>query len=189
MIRRRVVLAVAAMSLFAIATSGGLAVAYTVIGATFVPDHGSTGAKVVVYELPLAVDCPTVDVWLAPGDASPTITSAGDARLIALAGDVRSEPIGVGANDTRPATTFAFRVPAIPAGTYATYWQCRGGAAGDGEFGPGPMPFVVDHPLPGTSSPEAAPPPVSAALTVPIASGVLAGLAWLLRPRDRRRAS
>ena len=189
MIRRRVVLAVAAMSLFALATSGGLAVAYTVIGATFVPDHGSTGAKVVVYELPLAVDCPTVDVWLAPGDASPTITSPSDARLIALAGDVRSEPIGVGANDTRPATTFAFRVPAIPAGTYATYWQCRGGAAGDGEFGPGPMPFVVDHPLPGTDSPEAAPPLVSAALALPIASGVLAGLAWLLRPRDRRRAS
>ena len=45
----------------------GTVAAYTMLGASFVPDHGAPGTRVVVEGLPLATDCPTVEVWFAVG--------------------------------------------------------------------------------------------------------------------------
>ncbi len=137
-----------------LAPAASVASAYTVAGASFLPDHGAPGAAIVVEGLPLAVDCPVVDVWLAPGTApSPAIASSSDPRLIKLAGSVRVRSIGAGgANDTRPGTTFEFRVPAIQAGTYATYAQCRGGDPAFRGFGPGATSFTVEAGSPRTET-------------------------------------
>ena len=165
--------------------------AYTVAGAIFVPDHGAPGAVVVVEGLPVAVDCPAVDVWLAPGAApSPPITAIGDPRLLKLAGSVRIRPIGAGGlNDTRPGTTFEFRVPAIEPGIYATYHRCRGGSPGFGIFGRGIASFTVDPAPPGTYTAgplrETGAPPSP----LPIFAGVLAFplfMFTLARRRHRR---
>lgn len=129
---------------------------YTVLGATFTPDHGAPLAeKVTVVGLPLAVDCPEVDVWLAPGTApSPPVTTSNDPRLVKLDGVTTHPPIGAGGvGDTRPGTVFAFVVPAIPAGTYSTYSQCRGGTASVfGPFSNGATTFTVDPAPPGTDT-------------------------------------
>ena len=91
----------------------------------FEPDHGSVGTWVVVTGLPLAVDCPNVDVWLARDDTpSPPIVSRDDPRLIKLGGAVSYQPIGAGGtDDQRPATTFVFQVPEIEPGTHGTYTE------------------------------------------------------------------
>ena len=171
-----------------VATGTSVVSAYTVAGAIFVPDHGAPGAVVVVEGLPLAVDCPAVDVWLARGAApSPAITAIGDPRLLKLAGTVRVRPIGAGGvNDTRPGTTFEFKVPAIEPGIYATYHRCRGGDPGFGIFGRGITLFTVDPAPPGTFT--AAP---LAGTGVPansllILAGVLAFPLLMLRLARRR---
>jgi hypothetical protein len=137
-----------------LATGASIVSAYTVAGAIFVPDHGAPGTAIVVEGLPLAVDCPAVDAWLARGAApSPPITAVGDPRLLKLTGTVRIRPIGAGGvNDTRPGTTFEFRVPAIEPGVYATCHRCRGGDPGFGTFERGAASFTVDPAPPGTDT-------------------------------------
>ena len=163
---------------------------YTVLGATFTPDHGAPLAvKVVVVGLPLAAACPIVDIWLA-SDAlpSPPVTASSDPRLVKLDGATTHPPIGAGGvGDTRPGTTFEFIVPAIPTSTYSTYWQCRGGSPPVfGGFSNGAMPFTVDPTPPGTdtaSSPagSAAPPGL-----LPIVVAFLAVLFLVLAYQRRR---
>jgi hypothetical protein len=137
-----------------LATGASIANAYTVAGAIFVPDHGAPGAAIVVEGLPLAVDCPAVDVWLARGAApAPPITTISDPRLLKLAGTVRVRPVGAGGvDDTRPGTTFEFRVPAIRPDIYATYHRCRGGDPGFSKIGRGAALFTVDPAPPATST-------------------------------------
>lgn len=129
---------------------------YTVLGATFTPDHGAPLAvKVVVVGLPLAADCPIVDVWLAPDAApSPPVMVSSDPRLLMLDGATTHPPIGAGGvGDTRPGTTFEFIVPAIRTGTYSTYWQCRGGSPSVfSGFSNGATTFTVDPAPPGTDT-------------------------------------
>ena len=148
----RVTIAASAVSLLLLAGVSS-ASAYTILGATFDPDHGSAGAKISVGELPLAVDCLTVDVWLA-GDVipSPPIESRDDPRLIKLRGTTRHAPGGIGVGDQRLDTTLTFRVPAIAPGTYATYWQCSGVTGSFDSFGPGATTFTVDPSVPGTDT-------------------------------------
>jgi hypothetical protein len=171
-----------------VVTGTSVVSAYTVAGAIFVPDHGAPGAAIVVEGLPLAVDCPAVDVWLARGAApSPPITAIGDPRLLKLAGSVRIRPIGAGGvNDTRPGTTFEFKVPAIEPGIYATYHRCRGGSPGFGMFGRGITSFTVDLAPPGTDTAgplrEIAAPPSP----LPILAGVLAFPLFMLALARRR---
>jgi hypothetical protein len=145
--------AASATAALLLATGGSTAGAYTVVGATFLPDHGAPDALIVVEGLPLAADCPVVKVWLAPGPTpSPPITTSTNKRLVALDGAVRVRPIGAGgAGDTRPGTTFEFRVPAIRPGTYATYAECRGGSVFGG-FGPGATTFTVEAAPPRTDT-------------------------------------
>jgi len=140
-----------------LAASGASANAYTVLGATFVLEHGAPGARIVVVGLPLAVDCPSVDVWLVRGAApSPPVTERTDPRLLKLSGAVRVRRIGAGgAGDTRPATTFEFRVPAIQPGIYATYAECRGSSSFEG-FEAGATSFTVDPGAPSTDVESAA---------------------------------
>ena len=176
------------MGALLLATGASVAVAYTVAGAIFVPDHGAPRASIVVEGLPLAVDCPAVDVWLARGAApSPPITAISDPRLLKLAGTVRVRPVGAGGvNDTRPGTTFEFRVPAIEPGIYATYHRCRGGDPGFGEFGRAAALFSVDPAPPstdtaGTLAGTSAPPS-----PLPILAGVLAVPLFMLGLSRRR---
>lgn len=49
-----------------VAAAVASASAYAILGAAFSPGHGSMWKRIKVGELPLAVDCPTVHVWLAP---------------------------------------------------------------------------------------------------------------------------
>jgi len=174
-----------------LATGASVASAYTVLGATFLPDHGAPGAAIVVVGLPLAVDCPVVDVWLAPGAApSPPIAASNDPRLLRLEGTVRVRPIGAGGvNDTRPGTTFEFRVPAIQPGTYATYAECRGGTSGFEGFWPGATPFTVQPAAPATytDAPVRAAPGTPPLLLV-IAGGLAIPLFALRRSRRPRRS-
>ena len=182
--------AAAALVTVALLLGAGISVvsAYTVAGAIFVPDHGAPGDVIVVEGLPLAVDCPAVDAWLAPGAApAPPITAASDPRLLKLAGTVRIRPVGAGGvNDTRPGTTFEFKVPAIEPGIYATYHRCRGGSPGFGIFGRGITSFTVDPTPPGTDTAgplrEIAAPPSP----LPILAGVLA-FPLFMRALARRR--
>jgi len=167
------VVAVLGIGTMLLATGASVASAYTVLGATFLPDHGAPGAAIVVVGLPLAVDCPVVDVWLAPGAApSPPIAASNDPRLLRLEGTVRVRPIGAGGvNDTRPGTTFEFRVPAIQPGTYSTYAECRGGTSGFEGFWPGATPFTVQPAAPATYTDA----PVRAAPGTPPLLLVIAG--------------
>lgn len=152
---------VGTMSVVAAATLGALviimvlvssAAAYTVLGAYFYPDHGVAGARIVVDGLPLKSDCPTVAVWLVPGQASsPSIASAADHRLIRLPGITSHPPVGAGGvGDTRPGTTFTSRVPAIAPGKYSTYSRCTGSLAFG--FGGGATTFTVDTRAPDTDT-------------------------------------
>jgi hypothetical protein len=173
-------------------SGASVASAYTVLGATFLPDHGAPHAAIVVVGLPLAIDCPVVDVWLAPGASpSPSITSSSDPRLLTLAGTVRIRPIGAGGvGDTRPATTFEFRVPAIQPGTYATYAECHGGTPAFEGFGPGATMFTVEPAAPETSTDPAVPdalgtPPLLPAVPGSLALPVLA-VWWSRRSRRNR---
>jgi hypothetical protein len=161
---------------FLFATGASVARAYTVAGTIFVPDHGAPGAAIVVEGLPLAVDCPVVDVWLAPGAApAPPIIAISDPRLLKLTGSVRVRPIGAGGvNDTRPGTTFEFRVPAIEPGIYATYRRCRGGAPGFSKIGRGITSFTVDPALPGTDTAGPLHGTGSPPSPLPIVAGILA---------------
>lgn len=173
--------AVAATMAALIASVGvSSASADTVIGATFEPDHGSVGTWVVVTGLPLAVDCPNVDLWLARGvTPSPPIVSRDDPRLIKLGGAVSYQPIGAGGfDDQRRATTFVFRVSAIAPGTYGTYMECSGGNADFAGFFPGHTTFTVvvpATPVPSSSpslppTPTPSPSPVSTSAPPPAAS-------------------
>ena len=56
----------ASLSSLIVAAGVASASAYTILRAAFSPGHGSMWERVKVGELPLAVDCPTVHVWLAP---------------------------------------------------------------------------------------------------------------------------
>lgn len=176
---------------FLFAAGAWIARAYTVAGTIFVPDHGAPGAAIVVEGLPLAVDCPAVDVWLAPGAApSPPISAISDPRLMKLTGSVRVRPIGAGGvNDTRPGTTFEFQVPAIEPGVYATYSRCRGGAPGFGKIGRGTSSFTVDPAPPGTDTAGPLQGTGSSPSPLPIVAGVVAipVLVLGLARRARRR--
>jgi len=183
------VLAVVAILL---ATTVQVASAYTVLGATFTPGHGAPhGVKVVVSGLPLAADCPIVDVWLAPGaSASPPVTASNDPRLLKLAGITSHPPIGAGGvGDTRPGTIFTFLVPAIPTRTYSTYTQCRGGNASTfGGFSNGATTFTVDPAPPGTDTATAS---VESGASrgpgpLPIGAGFLASFVLVLALQRRR---
>jgi len=192
---RRSAAAIAAAALITgailLATGASVASAYTVAGAILVPDHGAPGAAIVVEGLPLAVDCPAVDVWLARGAApSPPITAISDPRLLKLAGTVRVRPVGAGGvNDTRPGITFEFRVPAIEPGIYATYHRCRGGDPGFGTFGRGISVFTVDSAPPATSTAGSLVGTGAPPNPLPILAGVLAIPLFMLgfaRRRHRR---
>jgi hypothetical protein len=167
--------------------------AYTILGATFDPDHGAAGSRITVGELPLAVDCPTVDVWLASDVApSPPIESSDDPRLIKLRGTTRHAPGGIGVGDQRLGTTFVFRVPAISPRTYGTYWQCSGGTGSFGLFSPGATTFTVDVSAPGTDTVASPADPVvgspdTSRLVIGLFAGLvaLAGVAVFRRPPDR----
>jgi hypothetical protein len=184
------VAAVLATGVMLLATTAPSASGYTVPGATFTPDHGAPLATtVVVVGLPLAVDCPIVDVWLAP-DASPSppVTASSDPRLLKLDGVTTHPPIGAGGvDDTRPGTAFEFIVPAIPTGTYSTYSQCRGGSASVfGAFSKGATMFTVDPAPPRTDT--ASSPAGSGAPTgpLPICVTFLAILLLVLAYQRRR---
>ena len=171
-----------------LASGASVASAYTVAGAVFVPDHGAPAAAILVEGLPLAVDCPAVDVWLARGAApSPPITASSDPRLLKLAGTVRVRPVGAGGvNDTRPGTTFEFRVPAIEPGIYATYHRCRGGDPGFGKFGRGAALFTVDPAPPGTDTAGTLAGTSAPPSPLPILAGVLAFPLFMLGLSRRR---
>ena len=172
----------AVVALVAVAAVVSNAAAYTVLGASFFPNHGAPGIRIVVDGLPLAADCPTVDVWLAPGiTASPPIVSAADTRLIRLRGQVRHVPGGVSLGDTRRGTTFVFRVPAIAAGTYSTYSRCIGGSAGFAGFGTGNTTFTIDHPPPNTDAIDPVAGQGQVPGVLPMVAGLIAGLIFLLR--------
>lgn len=133
--------------------------AYTVLGASFSPDHGPSGSRITVGELPLAIGCPAVDVWLAPvGTRSPPIDSRDDPRLIQLRGTSTHPPATIGAG---LGTTFVFRVPAIAPKTYGTYYQCIGATAGFDFFSAGHTTFTVDPSVPGTDTVAAPASPVT----------------------------
>ena len=103
-----------------VATGTSVVGAYTVAGAIFVPDHGAPGAVVVVEGLPLAVDCPAVDVWLARGAApSPRSLPMATTSPEACRYRPRSAIGAGGVNDARPGTTFEFKVPAMSRACYA----------------------------------------------------------------------
>lgn len=177
-----------------VAASASTASAYTVLGAYFDPGHGAAGARISVGELPLAVDCPTVHVWLA-SDVTPSapIESRDDPRLIKLWGTTRHAPGGIGVGNQRPGTTFIFRVPAITPRTYATYWQCSGGTGSFDFFGPGHTTFTVDPSTPGTDT-VAAPADAAVGSSDPsrLVIAALAGLVALIAIavfRRPRRAS
>jgi hypothetical protein len=173
-----------------VATCGSIASAYTVAGAIFVPDHGAPGAAIVVEGLPLASDCPAVDAWLARGAAPwPPITAISDPRLLKLAGTVRVRPIGAGGvNDTRPGTTFEFRVPAIEPGIYATYSRCRGGAPGFSKIGRGMTVFTVDPAPPATDTAGSLAGTGAPASLLPILAGALAIPLFMLGLARRRQS-
>jgi hypothetical protein len=184
----------AAAGVFGLAASiliASTAVAYTVIGASFSPDHGSRGAMVVVTGLPLAADCPDVLVELAAADMDPSrpIDSAADPRLIQLEGVVTHPPIGAGGiGDTRPGTAFTFRVPPIDAGTYDTFWQCSGGSPAFGALTAGDSSFSVDPPAPDTDVAQVeAPRPVEPPILPLEIFAALGGLAFVRRVTGRRR--
>lgn len=175
------------MSAIVLAITASGASGYTVVGTTFLPDHGAPGDAIVVEGLPLAVDCPVVVVWLAPGaEPSPPITANNDSRLLKVAGTTTHPPIGAGGvGDTRPGTRFSFRVPEIPTGTYAAYSQCPGGNPEFGGFGPGAATFTVDPALPGTDTTATMTGGDSSLRAFPIVVGVLA-VPILLLPLGRR---
>jgi hypothetical protein len=164
----------------------------SVLGATFLPDHGALGSKVLVAYLPLAADCPNVHVYLAR-EVSPTpqITSARDRRLIRLVGTVAYRT-GYGPNSTGPTprtTTFTFRVPALAAGIYGTYAQCVGGPPVSSAFGAGAGPFTVDPAgAPATSTITTGAQEHGSALMWPISGVALAvsALLWSRRPSPHR---
>ena len=125
------------------------------LGATFIPDHGAPGARIVVGYLPLPKECPRVNVYPSrEATPSPPIASAHDPRLIRLVGTV-SYRRGYGPNSTGPTpktTTFEFRVPDLRPGTYGTYAQCVGGPAVSSGFGTGNSLFTVDPGPPETDT-------------------------------------
>jgi hypothetical protein len=184
---------VAASALALLVTASlSTASAYTVIGAYFHPDHGSTGTKVVVSGLPLAVDCPTVDVWLATdATPSPPIVSSHDPRLIKLRGTTRhpSGGSGIGTGGSALGTEFVFRVPAIAPGTYGTYSSCPGGTAGFDGIGPGDTTFTVDPTAPSTDTAAADDRVVGSPGMPRVIVGLVAGLILLVGIAVRRRSS
>jgi hypothetical protein len=187
----RVAMTASAVSLLLVA-SASTASAYTILGAYFDPGHGAAGARISVGELPLAVDCPTVEVWLASGvTASRPVESRVDPRLIKLRGTTRHAPGGIGVGDQRLGTTFVFRVPAITPGTYATYWQCSGTTGSFDSFGPGATTFTVDPSAPGTDTVAAPAHAVvgardSSRLLIASLAGLVALIAIALSRRPRR---
>ncbi|HVM63316.1 MAG TPA: hypothetical protein VMU14_00545 [Acidimicrobiales bacterium] len=172
------------------------------LGATFSPGHGAPGATVRVTGLPLAVDCPDIRVWLSPEqDATSSITSPSDPRLVRLAGTVSHPRIGAGGiGDTRHGTLFTFVVPGLRAGTYATFSECIPASGGFG-FSSGATPFTVDAATPDTDTIGANPGPATdpaggapgaatdrkAAHALLLAVGALASIGLAVRPRRRRR--
>jgi hypothetical protein len=163
--------------------------AYTVIGAYFDPGHGAAGTNITVSGLPLAVDCPRVDVWLARGATpTPPIVSSHDRRLIKLRGSTRHTPGGIGVGDSRLGTTFVFRVPAIASGTYSTYSSCPGSPAFDG-FSPGDTTFIVDPTVPGTDVAAAAIPIARSPGLPSIIVTLVGGLVLLVAIALGRRSS
>lgn len=166
--------------------------AYTVIGAYFHPGHGAAGMKVVVSGLPLAVDCPTVDVWLATDvTPSPPIASSDDPRLIELRGMTRhpSGGSGIGTGGSALGTEFVFRVPAIEPGTYGTYSSCPGGSAGFDGFGPGATTFTVDPTVPSTDVAAADVRVVGSPGVPRVIVGLVGGLILLVGIAVRRKSS
>ena len=129
-----------AVGVLVLFTSVTAARADTVLGATFLPDHATPGAKILVAELPLPQDCPRFNVYLSrDATLTPPITSARDPRLIRPTGSV-SYRTGHGPNSLGPTpktTTFAFRVPALTPGAYGTYAQCVGSAGEVFRYGNG----------------------------------------------------
>jgi hypothetical protein len=122
---------------------------YTVVGATFSPDHGAPGDQILVTGFGLPHDCPSVSVYLAPSAAASGITSPNDRRLTRLDGAVRYlRGFGLGVGDTRRTTTFSFRVPNLGLGRYSTFAKCAGGS-----FDPGATAFrITGGDLPQTST-------------------------------------